>query len=91
MTQQEFPQIPDGEIFATGVLPNSQEGIFMTRDGGNLRWIAKKGHGNDWTIYCSWDYHGVDYIKTNGDKVTSDANILKCLPGCEPILPLFRK
>jgi hypothetical protein len=89
-TLAEFEGIPDGKVFATGVLPNSPAGIFMTNTGGNLRWIAKKGYANDWTIYCHWDYNDVDYIEQSGDKVTSKANILKCLPNCTDILPFYR-
>lgn len=89
MTLKEFEQIPDGTIFATGVLPNSLEGIFMTNSGGELRWIAKKGYGNDWTIYCHWAHSSIDYIEQSGDKVSSKGNILKCLPECELILNLY--
>jgi hypothetical protein len=55
MTLSEFEQIPSGTIFATGVLPNSHDGIHMTVNGGNLRWIAKKGYADDWAIYCHWE------------------------------------
>ncbi|HPI82437.1 MAG TPA: hypothetical protein PK122_04360 [Candidatus Paceibacterota bacterium] len=37
---EAFDKIPAGSTFATGVLPNSPAGIFMTRDGGDLRWVA---------------------------------------------------
>lgn len=90
MTEKEFQQIPDGTIFATGTIPNSPEGIFMTRNGGELRWIAKKGYGNDWTIYCHWSSSSVEYIEEQGDKVFNNTNILKCLPEAEPILHLYR-
>lgn len=90
MTLEEFEQIPDGTVFATGTLPNSPEGIFMTRTGGELRWIAKKGYGYDWTIYCHWARSSIEYIEQSGDKVLNNANILKCLPGAEPFLHLYR-
>lgn len=47
LTLKEFDSLPLGEVFATGVLPNSPEGIFMTNNGGELRWVAKKGWGHD--------------------------------------------
>jgi len=90
MTKAEFLEIPDGEVFATCVLPNSPDGIFMTNSGGELRWIAKKGWGDDWTIYCHWAHNSVEFIKQSGDKVTSKVNILKCLPDAEEILPMYR-
>lgn len=34
LTLKEFDLLPKGEVFATGVLPNSFAGIFMTNDGG---------------------------------------------------------
>lgn len=90
ITKEEFVAIPDGTIFATGVLPNSPEGIYMTESGGDLRWIAKKGYANDWCIYCHWSTSTIEYISYVGDKVTSPANILKCVPGAEEILSLYR-
>ncbi len=90
MTSAEFDKIPEGTIFATGILPNSPEGIFMTNSGGNLRWIAKKGYANDWAIYCHWDSTDVEYIEQSGDKVGTTGNILKCLPDCVDILKLYR-
>ena len=90
MTLEEFKQIPAGQTFATGVLPNSPEGIYMTESGGELRWIAKKGYANDWCIYCHWSTSDIAYIEEAGDKVTSIHNIIKCLPYGEEILPLYR-
>jgi len=90
MTTQQFEQIPAGKIFATGFLPNSPEGIYMTETGGQLRWVAKKGYANDWCIYCHWSTHSIEYVEKSGDKVTSKGNILKCIPDAEDILPLYR-
>lgn len=91
LTLKELKAIPPGEVFATGVLPNSEEGLYMTNDGGELRWIAKKGFGyNDWAIYCYWANQDVDWIKNHGDKVTSKDNIQKCVPCSEECLNLYR-
>jgi hypothetical protein len=91
MTLEEFNQLPYGAIFGTGVLPNSPDGIFMTNGGGNLRWVAKKGGGDDWAIYCFWSLWAVEQICESGDKITNELNILKCLPDAQEILPLYRK
>ena len=88
--KEEFDKIMAGAIFRKGILPNSPEGIFMTRSGGNFRWLAKKGWANDWTIYCHWDYHTDDFVEQNGDKVTQKAAILRCIPECEDIFNLYR-
>ncbi len=90
MTTEQFNKLPYGEIFASGTIENSPEGLFMTDGGGTLRWIAKKGGGDDWAIYCGWSWWSWRAIKERGDKVKIDANILKCLPDCHEILRLYR-
>lgn len=91
LTLKEFQQIPAGKIFASGLLPNSEEGLFMTRDGGELKWIAKKGYGDDWAIYCHWGYNDTYWISHHGDKVVTNSNILKCVPCTEEVLNKYRK
>ncbi len=90
LTLDHFTTLIGGEIFATGVQPNSPDGIFMTRDGGNLRWVAVKGYGNDWTIYCHWEHSSVDYIKTSGDKLQNKEHINLCVPCEESVMNLYR-
>lgn len=89
-TKEDFDLIPVGNIFATGVLPNSPDGLFMTRAGGNLRWIAKKGYANDWCIYCHWDYHDEEWIAQNGDKLHNEEHIKKCVPCDEEVFKSYR-
>ena len=90
LTEAKFKKIPRGEIFATGVLPNSPEGLFMTTSGGELRWIAKKGHGYDWAIYCHWAYWTEFEIASNGDKVTNEHHIKRCVPCDDVVFKLYR-
>jgi hypothetical protein len=92
MTLEEFNKIPDGEVFATGVLPNSPEGIYMTGEhfGESLKWIAIKGYAHDFAIYYHWFYYSEEYIKEQGQKVTSKGNILKCIPCDEEVINLYR-
>lgn len=90
LTIIKFNAIPPGKVFATGVLDNSPEGIFMTNDGGKLRWVAKKGYGYDWAVYCHWDFHSEEYVENHGDKVCSSSNILKCVPCDKEVLELYR-
>ena len=82
MTLEDFNKIPAGDVISTGVQPNSPEGIFMTRDEGELRWVAKKGYGDDWAIYCHWSTHSVDWILQHGDKIVNKNHIQLCMP-CE--------
>lgn len=90
MTLEEFNNIPRGEVFATGVLPNSPEGIFMTNDGGNLRWVAKKGWGNDWAVYCHWEHNSPEWIRDHGDKTHTEEYIRRCVPCTDEVFKLYR-
>jgi len=91
MTLEEFNEIPYGEIFATGIQPNSPEGLFMTRDGGDLRWIAKKGYGNDWTVYCHWSYNDEEWISKHGDKLHNMEDVQLCIPCENEMIKLYRR
>ena len=90
LTKENFDKTSKGEVFAFGVLPNSPEGLFMTNDGGELRWIAKKGYGNDWAIYCHWSYKSIDWIEKHGDKVCIEKYIKRCVPCTDEVFSLYR-
>ena len=95
LTLEEFNAIPVGKVFATGTLPNSEEGIYMTNTkyGDELRWVAKKGYApdGDFSVYCHWSFHDTNWIAEHGDKVVGKDNIQKCVP-CEPdVIRLYRK
>lgn len=90
ITFDKFKEVPDGEIFARGTLPNSPDGIFMTSAGGELDWIAKKGYGNDWAIYCYWKGTPEFLIERQGQKVANKANILRCLIVSDEMLRKYR-
>lgn len=82
LTKEEFDEIKAGSMFDFGQLSNSPEGIFMTRGGGELKWVAVKGRANDWAIYCHWPDHTEEWIKAHGDKVLNEVHIRRCVP-CE--------
>ena len=86
----EFNQLPSGEVFATGILPNSAAGLFMTDSGGELRWIAQKGYGYDWAIYSHWASHNIEWIKKYGDKVMSEKHIKLCVLCEDEVFKLYR-
>ena len=90
LTLKEFDALPLGEVFATGVLPNSLEGIFMTNDGGELRWVAKKGWGHDWAIYCHWISHNFKWVTEHGDKVHQENHIKRCVPCGNEVFKIYR-
>ena len=92
LTKEQFDLIPRGEVFATGLLPNSPEGLFMTNSnqGKELRWVAKKGWGYDWSIYCHWSENSAEWIEQSGNKVTSEIHIKRCVPCDDEIFKIYR-
>jgi hypothetical protein len=91
LTKEQFDKIPLGEVFATGVLPNSPAGIFMTRDGGELRWVAKKGWGYDWAVYCHWSDKTPEWIRDHGDKIYDETYIRRCVPCDDDVYKIYRR
>ena len=89
-TIKEFIDLEPGKMFNTGILPNSPKGIFMTRDGGFLRWVAIKGYGNDWAVYCYWDFKSPGWIKQHGDKLHNVEHIKKCVSCDDEMFKLYR-
>lgn len=90
LTIEKFNEVPNGAIIAMGISPNSEDGTFMTNSGGELRWVAKKGYGNDWAVYCYWSHASIEYVMQHGDKVTSESNIKKCVPCTDEVFNLYR-
>ena len=90
LTLDEFKALPFDEVFATGVLPNSPNGIFMTRDGGQLRWVAKKGRINDWAVYSHWACKSEQFVKESGDKIMTKQYIQNCVPCADEVMQLYR-
>lgn len=94
MTLKQFEKLEPRKIFATGLLRNSPAGLNMTNShqGEMLRWIAKKGYApqGDWAIYCHWAINTVEYVEEQGDKVTMQSNILKCVRCSKDVLKLYR-
>lgn len=85
LTIEIFNKIAHGDVFAMGVIPNSPEGLFMTRgdEGRLLRWAAIKGDGDDWAIYTHWAENSIDYVLRSGDKVYDKKHIQLLVP-CSP-------
>lgn len=92
LIKDEFDKLTPGEVFATGVFPNSAEGLFMTdsNPGRMLRWVAKKGWGDDWCVYCYWDEWDVEQVAQSGDKVGTEKHIRKCVPCTDEVFKKYR-
>lgn len=90
ITKLIFDTLPHGEIFIQGILSNSPDGLFMTDSGGLLRWVAVKGHGNDWTIYCHTIDHPTEWVRQHGDKVFNEIHIKRCVNCDDEVFKLYR-
>lgn len=90
LTLQMLEAMPSGTIFAQGKIVDSPKGINMDNTGQLLSWVAKKGGGDDWAIYCHFADHSIDYIVHHGNKVTSKQNILTLVPCNEEALERYR-
>ena len=92
LTLDDFNKINACSIIAKGEMQNSPLGIFMTneRQGDLLKWIAVKGFGNDWAIYCHWAEKSYDFVKQSGDKISTEVNICHCVPCEDEVMRLYR-
>ena len=92
MTNEKFIEIPAGRVFDAGAFPNNEQGLYMSdnKDGAMLGWVAKKGHGDDWCIYCDWSHHTVDWILRFGQKVRSEKNIRRCVHCDDTVFSKYR-
>jgi len=90
LTLEKLKAMKPYSVFATGTVENSLEGIFTTRDGGLLRWVAVRGGIWDWAIYIHWADKSITWIKNHGDKVIGEANIRKLVPCDDEAFKMYR-
>ena len=80
LDKQMLEMMSPRTIFATGIVDNSPDGIFMSREGGKLRWVAISGHNHDWAIYIHHAESSADFVRRHGDKVSFADHIRKLVP-----------
>ena len=80
LTRDMLAAMPADTIFATGVLIDDENGLFMTGSGKELRWCAVRGGIDDWAIYCHFADNDEEWIRRHGDKVHDERNIKRCVP-----------
>lgn len=92
LTLEKLKLMPEEEVFAEGIVPNSPDGIYMTdsNPGREMLWVAKRGRIHDWAIYIHWADNGIEFVKTQGDKVTSEQNIKKLVPCDDEAFKMYR-
>jgi len=94
LTIIDFDKIPYGTVFAQGTERNAPGEIYMTDYFHNrmLKWVAKKGWGNDFAVYVSWDDKSTyQECAECGDKVM-DIDTVKRLIKCDDeVIKRYRK
>lgn len=63
-----------GKVIYAGTTENSPNGIFMSRDGGMLRWVVKIGVANDWAMYVDKEETTDPFVAQHGNKIMSRYN-----------------
>lgn len=90
LTLKDLKAMQSNLIFATGVVENSPLGIFMSRSGGMLRWVAVRGGIWDWAIYCHWEDKSKEWIRDYGDKVHDEVIIKTLVPCTDEAFKMYR-
>lgn len=81
----DFLKEHKGIVFATGLTTDRR----LWKD--EVRWIAKVGDGHyDWAIYYHHANRTVEWIKTNGDKVTTESIIRELVPCTDEAFAHYR-
>lgn len=90
LTLQTLKDMKPGQIIASGVMADVPDGLYMAGTGRNLLWVAKRGGIHDWAIYCHFQENGVDYVISNGDKVTDEKHIKMLVPCDDEAFDMYR-
>lgn len=93
LTDKKLDQMLPGEIINIGITTNDEQGVYMTEDrkGTEMIWVAKRGGIGDWAIYADWKENGAARCISNGQKVTSEANIRKLVPCTDEAYKRYRQ
>lgn len=89
-----FEEIDNNTIFASGIEPNSPDGVYMVSTflGRLLLWVAVKGGDESWCIYIHWkDENNVHSVKLHGDKVIGEENIRKLVNCSDLVFTKYRR
>ena len=89
ITADRLKAMEPDTIFLRGECENSPEGIFMTRNGGQLRWVAVRQGIETWSIYCHWAFNSWEFIKEQGDKVNNKETIRRLVPCDDEAFTLY--
>ena len=82
LTLEKLKEMAPDTMFASGVMLDAPNGLFMTGSGRLLRWVAIRGGIHDWAIYCHFATNDAEWISRRGDKVYMEEHIKRCVPFC---------
>ena len=90
LTTKVLEELPPNSIFATGVMRDVEDGLFMADTGEELRWVAVRGGIADWAIYCGFSTKSEEWVSRHGDKVCGKVHIQRCVPCDEEAFQRYR-
>ena len=81
---EAFNRAECNSVLATGIVTEPELHF------GAIRWVAIKGHGNDWAIYYHVERYDISVVRMSGEKISS-ANLIENLVPCtKEVLSLYR-
>lgn len=88
LTLQQLKNMPPDTIFATGVVANHPNDIYLVnhRIGDEMVWVAQRGGYHDWAIYVNWK--GADPLQ--GNKILTQEYIKQLVPCDDEAFSMYR-
>lgn len=90
LTLQNLKDLAPDSIFATGICFDNADGVNMANSGKKLRWVAVRGGIWDWAIYVHWEENSPEWVRCNGDKISSEKNIRALVPCDQEAFEMYR-
>ena len=95
ITKEIYDKISEGDVFASGVIENKPEGIYMVSSsiGRLLRWVAVKGDGipGRWRMYVLWAKASIDTVRNSGDKVLTNIYVRRAIDVDDEVFALYER
>ena len=90
LTRDEIINMPPQTIFAEGEAPDNEKGINYDRTNKMLRWVAIRGYGHDWAIYCAPASFNKLTTAKFGNKLSDKKTIQKLVKCDEEAIQMYR-
>lgn len=90
LTLDDFRALPQGEVFAKGIVLDGQPYFNLSGQPYEFCWVAVKGHADDWTVYVAPREMGFYYAQSSGDKPMTESYIRYLVPCTDEVFRRFR-